>query len=84
MPWQWSPTREERNVSPLSNTETYVGLRLHVDNWRWAGVPFYLRTGKRLATRHSEIVVQFKAAPHLLFHGVGIARCMARSHFKTA
>ncbi|MFO0812707.1 MAG: glucose-6-phosphate dehydrogenase [Gemmatales bacterium] len=69
--------REERNVSPLSNTETYVGLRLHVDNWRWAGVPFYLRTGKRLATRHSEIVVQFKAAPHLLFHGVGIARCMA-------
>jgi glucose-6-phosphate 1-dehydrogenase len=69
--------REEKNVAPQSTTETYVGLRLHIDNWRWAGVPFYLRTGKRLATRHSEIVVQFKAAPHLLFHDVGIAKCMA-------
>ncbi len=54
-----------RNARTL--TETFVALRLHVENWRWAGVPFYLRTGKRLAERRSEIVVQFRAVPHLIF-----------------
>ncbi len=50
-----------------SDTETFVALKAHVDNWRWQGVPFYLRTGKRLPERHSEIVVQFKAVPHSIF-----------------
>ncbi len=59
--------REERGVSPESITETYAALELTVDNWRWAGVPFYLRTGKRLPKRASEISVQFKRTPHLVF-----------------
>ncbi len=59
--------REERGVSPESITETYAALELTVDNWRWAGVPFYLRTGKRLPKRASEIAVQFKRTPHLVF-----------------
>src|SRR5712692_5877514 len=59
--------REEKGVSAESITETYAALRLEVDNWRWAGVPFYLRTGKRLAKRASEIAVQFKRTPHLVF-----------------
>lgn len=52
-----------------SDTETFVALKAHVDNWRWRGVPFYLRTGKRLARRTTEIVVQFKAVPHSIFPG---------------
>ena len=59
--------REEKGVSAQSVTETYAALKLQVDNWRWAGVPFYLRTGKRLATRASEIAVQFRQTPHLVF-----------------
>ncbi len=59
--------RSEKGVSPDSRTETYAALKLHVDNWRWAGVPFYLRTGKRLARRASEIVVQFRRTPHMIF-----------------
>jgi hypothetical protein len=59
--------REERGVSPQSITEAYAALELTVDNWRWAGVPFYLRTGKRLPKRASEIAVQFKRTPHLVF-----------------
>jgi glucose-6-phosphate 1-dehydrogenase len=59
--------REEPGVSPRSISETYAALELQVDNWRWAGVPFYLRTGKRLARRASEIAVQFKRTPHLVF-----------------
>jgi glucose-6-phosphate 1-dehydrogenase len=59
--------REEKGVSAESITETYAALKLGVDNWRWAGVPFYLRTGKRLATRASEIAVQFRRTPHLVF-----------------
>jgi glucose-6-phosphate 1-dehydrogenase len=59
--------REEPNVGPQSQTETFVALRLHVDTWRWAGVPFYLRSGKRLPKRVTEIAVHFKEAPHLLF-----------------
>jgi len=50
-----------------SATETFVALKAHIENWRWQGVPFYLRTGKRLAERHSEIVVQFKCVPHNIF-----------------
>jgi glucose-6-phosphate 1-dehydrogenase len=59
--------RSEAQVNPLSTTETFVAMELHIDNWRWAGVPFYLRTGKRLAERATEIVIQFKRAPKLLF-----------------
>ena len=50
-----------------SDTETYVAIKAHVDNWRWQGVPFYLRHGKRMAERRSEIVVQFKDVPHNIF-----------------
>jgi glucose-6-phosphate 1-dehydrogenase len=50
-----------------SNTETFVALRAHVDNWRWSGVPFYLRTGKRLPSRCTEIWLQFRAVPHSIF-----------------
>jgi glucose-6-phosphate 1-dehydrogenase len=59
--------RQEPGVAPDSRTETFAALKLLVDNWRWADVPFYLRTGKRLALRASEIVVQFKPAPFVLF-----------------
>ena len=59
--------REEPGVAPDSKTETYVALRLGIDNWRWAGVPFYLRTGKRMARRTTEIAIQFKQAPFALF-----------------
>ncbi len=59
--------RHEQAVAPESPTETYVATRLFVDNWRWADVPFYLRTGKRMPRRVSEIAVQFKPAPHLAF-----------------
>jgi len=57
--------REEPGVDPLSQTETYAALRLDVDNWRWAGVPFYLRTGKRLPRRVTEVALQFSRPPHL-------------------
>ena len=56
--------REEPGVRQSSRTETFVAARLLIDNWRWAGVPFYLRTGKRLATRSTEIMIQFRCAPH--------------------
>jgi glucose-6-phosphate 1-dehydrogenase len=59
--------REEPGVKPDSMTETFVSLRLYVDNWRWSGVPFYLRTGKRLKEGHTEIAIQFKHAPHKVF-----------------
>jgi glucose-6-phosphate 1-dehydrogenase len=59
--------RNEPNVAPNSNTETFAGLKLRIDNWRWADVPFYLRTGKRLAKRTTEIAIQFKRAPFQLF-----------------
>ncbi|HEX6606476.1 MAG TPA: glucose-6-phosphate dehydrogenase [Chloroflexia bacterium] len=58
---------QEPGVNPDSVTETYVALKLFVENWRWAGVPFYLRTGKRLPKRSTEIALQFKQVPHLLF-----------------
>jgi glucose-6-phosphate 1-dehydrogenase len=55
---------EESDAGAASNTETFVAIKIAIDNWRWAGVPFYLRTGKRLPARSSEIVVQFKTPPH--------------------
>jgi glucose-6-phosphate 1-dehydrogenase len=60
---------EEAGVPPTSSTETYAALRLEVDNWRWAGVPFYLRTAKRLARRVTEIAVMLKPVPHMAFGG---------------
>jgi glucose-6-phosphate 1-dehydrogenase len=62
---------EEQEVPPDSTTETYVALRLEVDNWRWAGVPIYLRTGKRLARKVTEIAVTLKPVPHLAFQADG-------------
>jgi glucose-6-phosphate 1-dehydrogenase len=59
--------REEQGVRPDSTTETFVAARLWIDNWRWADVPFYLRTGKRLARRVTQIAVQFRRAPHIVF-----------------
>jgi glucose-6-phosphate 1-dehydrogenase len=61
--------RQEERVHPRSQTETYAALRLEIENWRWAGVPFYIRAGKRLAKRVTEITVQFKQPPMLLFKG---------------
>ncbi|HWC77327.1 MAG TPA: glucose-6-phosphate dehydrogenase [Blastocatellia bacterium] len=62
--------RQEANVNPESATETYAALKLYFDNWRWAGVPFFIRSGKRLPKRVTEIAIQFKPAPHLLFSGL--------------
>lgn len=67
--------REEDKVSPDSKTETFVAMKLFIDNWRWHGVPFYIRTGKRMPTKVSEIVVHFKPTPHQMFSshlGTGI------------
>jgi glucose-6-phosphate 1-dehydrogenase len=60
--------RREADVKPDSTTETYVAIKLFLENWRWSGVPFYLRTGKALAKRASEIVVYFKDVPQILFN----------------
>jgi glucose-6-phosphate 1-dehydrogenase len=59
--------RQEPDVDPQSSTETYVAMKLTVDNWRWAGVPIYIRTGKRLPKRVTEIALQFQRVPHLAF-----------------
>ncbi len=59
--------RNEPGVDPNSRTETFVALKFHIDNWRWAGVPFYVRTGKKLPIRVTEIVIHFKSVPHRLF-----------------
>jgi glucose-6-phosphate 1-dehydrogenase len=61
--------RDEPDVAPESVTPTYAAMRVSIDNWRWNGVPFLLRSGKRLATRSSEIAVQFRTPPHLMFGG---------------
>jgi glucose-6-phosphate 1-dehydrogenase len=66
--------RNEPNVDPQSTTETYAAFKLGIDNWRWAGVPFYLRTGKRLSARTTEIAVQFRQAPHALFRDTPVER----------
>ena len=61
--------REEQDVDPASRTETFVAMKLAVDNWRWAGVPIYVRTGKRLPSRVTEVALQFHRVPHLAFGG---------------
>ena len=69
--WIWgeevSGYREEENVDPDSVTETYLALRLFVDNWRWAGVPFFLRAGKRMPKKATEVAIQFHSSPHTPF-----------------
>jgi len=64
--------RQEPNVAPDSNVETYVAMRLEIDNWRWAGVPFYIRTGKHMSQRNTEIAIRFKQAPYAAFHGTPV------------
>jgi glucose-6-phosphate 1-dehydrogenase len=64
---QYAGYRSERNVAPQSRTPTFATMRLEIDNWRWRGVPFYLRSGKALATRSSEVIIQFHCPPHLMF-----------------
>lgn len=64
---------EEKGVPPDSTTETYLALRCEIDNWRWAGVPFYVRSGKRLPARVTEVVIHFKTTPH---------QCLAKTHLK--
>ncbi len=66
--------RQEQSVPPTSNTETFVALKLLIDNWRWADVPFYIRTGKRMAKRVTEIAIQFRRAPFVLFRETPVER----------
>jgi glucose-6-phosphate 1-dehydrogenase len=70
---QYEGYRDEDGVESRSRTDTYAALRVEIDSWRWAGVPFYLRTGKRLAAKSAEVVVVFKPAPHSPF-GAAAAR----------
>lgn len=69
--WVWGDEvngyRDEEDVDPNSDTETYVALKLFIDNWRWAGVPFYVRTGKRMPKKATEIAIQFEPTPHTPF-----------------
>ena len=64
--------RSESNVSSDSRTETFVAVKLQIDNWRWAGVPFYFRTGKRMPVRNTQIVIQFRRAPFVLFRDTSV------------
>ena len=64
--------RQEPKVAPASNIETYVAMQLEIANWRWAGVPFYVRTGKHLSQRNTEIAIRFKQAPYAAFHGTPV------------
>jgi glucose-6-phosphate 1-dehydrogenase len=66
--------RQEPDVSPTSPIETYVALKLEIDTWRWAGVPFYLRTGKSMSKRWTEIAIQFRRAPLSVFHGTDVSQ----------
>ncbi len=66
--------QDEADVDARSSTETYVALKLAIDSWRWAGVPFYIRTGKRLATRRTEIAIHFKQAPYALFRDTPVEK----------
>jgi glucose-6-phosphate 1-dehydrogenase len=67
VPGQYRGFRQEQGVDPQSQTDTYAAGTFYIDNWRWAGVPFYIRTGKKLPKRVTDIAIQFKAAPHALF-----------------
>jgi glucose-6-phosphate 1-dehydrogenase len=64
--------RQEPNVAPDSNVETYVAMRIEIDNWRWAGVPFFIRTGKHMSQRMTEIAIRFKQAPYAAFVNTGV------------
>jgi glucose-6-phosphate 1-dehydrogenase len=66
---QYAGYVQEEGVQPSSQTETFAALKLHIDNWRWKGVPFYLRSGKGLSCRTTQIVIEFKEPPHLVFSG---------------
>jgi len=66
--------KQEENVAENSSIETFAALRLKIDNWRWGGVPFYVRTGKRMPAKHSEIVIQFKKAPFVLFRETSVEK----------
>ncbi len=68
---QYEGYLSEKGVAPDSQTETFAALKLHIDNWRWKGVPFYLRSGKAMGCRTTQIVIQFREPPHLLFGEVG-------------
>jgi glucose-6-phosphate 1-dehydrogenase len=68
--------REEEDVPPDSKTETFVAMKLAIDNWRWADVPFYLRTGKRLSAQNTHIVIQFRRAPFVLFRDTPVENLM--------
>ena len=68
--------RSEDGVPPDSRTETFVAMKLLIDNWRWAGVPFYLRTGKRLPGRNTHVVIQFRRAPFMLFRETPVENMM--------
>ena len=65
--------RQEANVAPGSNVETYVAMQLEIDNWRWAGVPFYVRTGKHMSHRATEIAIRFKQAPYAAFQDTPVS-----------
>ena len=67
-----SDYRKTKEVKPDSTTETYAALKLTIDNWRWAGVPFYLRTGKALSTKRTEVAIKFKQAPFAMFRGTPV------------
>ncbi len=66
--------RDEPGIDTASSTETFVALKLKIDTWRWAGVPFYLRTGKRMPQRYTEVVIQYKHAPNMMFRDPGRKR----------
>ncbi len=66
--------RQEPRVPPESTTDTFVAMKLQIDDWRWADVPFYVRTGKRLSMRTTEIVIQFKRVPFMLFRKTAVER----------
>jgi glucose-6-phosphate 1-dehydrogenase len=68
--------RQEHGVDPNSRTETYVAIKFFINNWRWGGVPFYIRTGKRLPTKVTEIVIHFKPTPHFLFRNEDINKAV--------
>ena len=74
---RWPATARSRAWRRIRATETFVAATLQIDNWRWAGVPFYLRTGKRLPTRVTEIAIQFRRAPHLVFRGQDLSAQLA-------
>jgi glucose-6-phosphate 1-dehydrogenase len=64
---QYAGYQEEKGVAPDSRTPTFAAIRMEIHNWRWQGVPFFLRSGKGLAGRYSEVVIQFRCPPHLMF-----------------